>query len=177
MPQNSAQELEDAGRVKVTTPTDAPRGWSWGQGLAGAGVILSLVFVGTEIRQNTDALRGATFQQVSDARREMLLEFVHEPSLGAAFGAWNGSAEAWSDLPREARGSIRTWVGAYMTFLDNAYYQVRLGALPQSAFERWLLDMSNPRMREFWSGSSDRFTVEFRDYIDSARSLADDSEK
>jgi hypothetical protein len=100
----------------------------------------------------------------------LVLELVHDPTLDAAWEAWNGSGETWSALPIGERRKVASWVGAYMIFLDNAYYQVQLGTLPEAAFERWLLNMGNPQMHEFWSQSGDRFTAEFRGYVDSLRS-------
>ncbi len=42
--------------------------------VAATGVILSLVFVGFEIRQNTLAVRSSTLQALSDAHRDLVLE-------------------------------------------------------------------------------------------------------
>ena len=42
--------------------------------VAATGVILSLVFVGLEIRQNTLAVRSSTLQALSDAHRDLVLE-------------------------------------------------------------------------------------------------------
>jgi hypothetical protein len=156
----------------MSEPTDQPRSWPWGRVFAGAGVILSLLFVAAEIRQNTNAIRGGTFQQASEARREMVMEFVHDHSLQEAYDAWRGF-RPWSEMSAESQSRIETWVAAYMVFLDDAYYQVRLGALPQSAFEGWLLQTDNPQMREFWGRSSHRFTPEFRAYLKSVQGLGD----
>ena len=159
--------------TEVTRGSESTRGWSWGQVLGGSGVIVSLLFVATEVRQNTDAVMGATFQQLSETRRELLMEHLHDRSLNEAYSAFLGSDEAWAAVPAEMRYKVPLWVGAYLSFLDNAYYQVQLGALPQSAFEGWLLPGAGAhrRFKAFWASVRTRYTEEFRTYMETTFEL------
>ena len=155
----------------VTSGSESTRRWSWGQVLGGSGVIISLLFVATEVRQNTEAVLGATFQQLSEGRRELLMEQLHDPSLNAAWGAWQSSDEAWAAVPDEERNKVSLWVGAYLGFLDNAYYQVQLGALPQAVFEGWRLPSAHSRFKEFWALTRTRYTEQFRTYMETTFEL------
>lgn len=145
------------------------RTWSWAQVAGATGVIVSLLFVATEIRQNTAAVRGGTFHALSDTRREMLLALNEDSELASAWNVWMIASDEWSTLPGTAQGKVQIWLGAYYSFLDNAYYQVRLGTLPRSAFETWMIgpdDPVFPRAGEFWQMMRSRFTPEFREYVD-----------
>ena len=154
----------------MTEPTEKrSRNWSWSQLLGAAGVALSLIFVATEIQQNTDAVKGSTFQALSDARIEMLMAINDDADLAEAFAAWQSRSDDWSSLSPAEQGKVRVWLGAYFAFLDNAYYQVSLGALPRSAFETWMMhpnDPAFPRVGEFVTLLSSRFTPEFREYLE-----------
>ena len=44
----------------------------WIDWLGAIGVVASLIFVGLEVRQNTAAVRGATYQSVADASLQQL---------------------------------------------------------------------------------------------------------
>ena len=52
---------------------------SYYEGIAAVGVILSLLFVGLEVRENTKAVRGATIQAISDQSILGLLEGAADP--------------------------------------------------------------------------------------------------
>lgn len=55
------------------------RKFSWGQAGAVVAGVLSLAFVGWEIRQNTTAIRGSTYQAVADANVDWLLYLANRP--------------------------------------------------------------------------------------------------
>ena len=51
----------------------------WTEVVGVVGVILSLVFVGVEISQNTQALRGATYQALAESEHDTPLLCRREP--------------------------------------------------------------------------------------------------
>ena len=57
------------------------KGKSIGEALAAIGVIVSLVFVATEIRQNTVALRTAAYQAIGLAAAASLDDLAHDREL------------------------------------------------------------------------------------------------
>ncbi len=58
-----------------------------GSVLGGLGVIGSLVFVALQIRQNTEAVRSATIQAISEQSFEAVAQLVENPDLRAAYQA------------------------------------------------------------------------------------------
>ena len=53
----------------------------WIDVLGAIGVIASLIFVGFEVRQNTAAVRGATYQAISDASLQHLQWWAENENL------------------------------------------------------------------------------------------------
>ena len=54
-----------------------------GQVLSATAVVLSLVFVGMEVRTNTKAVRGATMQAISDASSSFMAQMALDPEFSA----------------------------------------------------------------------------------------------
>ena len=72
----------------------------WTETIGVIGVIASLVFVGVEIRQNTQAVRGATYQSLTESSMELLFRISDDPALGEQIDAW---ARAMTWIRRCAR--------------------------------------------------------------------------
>ena len=62
--------------------TSSSRLRTLGELVALSGVVLSLFFVGWELRQNTAAVRGATYQALSDTMADDLSAVAQNPELG-----------------------------------------------------------------------------------------------
>ena len=54
---------------------------SWIDVLTGLGIIFSLIFVASEIRGNTKAVRGATMQGITDQSLSLSMALVSTPEL------------------------------------------------------------------------------------------------
>jgi hypothetical protein len=102
------------------------------QGLAAVGVILSLVFVGVEIRENTQAVQGATVQAISDQGVLHLLEGAADPDWIRILTLLNDGT-GFRDLSPEdqMRYNLRASVTARM--MENRWRQRKLGVLGESS--------------------------------------------
>lgn len=136
----------------------------WTEIVGVLGVIASLVFVGIEIRQNTQAVRGATYQSLAGASMDLLLYLADHPELDAALNAWGRGEE----LPEQTRARVEAVVLAYLRHLENAYYQMEEGTLKPELLENWAGNpaLSTPYFREFWSQRRGAFNARFRDYFE-----------
>ena len=133
----------------------------WIDVLGAVGVIASLVFVGFEVRQNTAAVRGATYQAISDAslqhvqwwaENEKLLQFWVRIYIGAM-----------SDDFTDAENLL---IGAA---IENIYVQVREGLVEEDAFLRFRPSkdfFDTPYFLEFWAKYRNTMEPEFRDYFE-----------
>lgn len=95
--------------------------------LAGAGaVLLGLVFVGLELRQNTEAVEAASLQNQTDASTEFLLLIASDVELARIWLAASTDVSQLSeiDLVRYFLISRARWLR-----MQNAYLQWRRGTL------------------------------------------------
>lgn len=107
----------------------SPRRWPTAREIiAGVSVILSLTFVGFEVRQNTVALRGQTRDGLARAGEDWLMAIAADSSLSAAF------AKIEMDEPVSSLDSTR--VGFTLIALtrhhENVFLQVEGGTVDES---------------------------------------------
>ena len=106
----------------------------WGSGklkiiaeLAGAfAVLIGLIFVGLELRQNTDAVQAATLQNQTDASTEFLLLIAADADLASI--AFDAQTER-SQLSETDSFRYFMLVRARWVRIHNAYLQWRRGTL------------------------------------------------
>ena len=142
------------------------RGFSWSQAAAAIAGVASLIFVGLEIRQNTTAIRGSTYQAVADANVEWLMFLMENPETAELFQRW-ASGDTTLSEPEVARARIG--ILTFWRTVENAHYQYLQGNLPEEAVRRWVQPAAfdNPVIREWWQDSRDRFIPAFQAYVDS----------
>jgi len=130
-------------------------------------VVISLIYVALQIRQNTNAVRSATVQT------------VHEH-----FAKWYHLVAADDELAKIVANGLRDYaslseqervrfVAAFMSFLSysqNAFLKWRQGLLASPLWLGWELVIMNlvcaPGGRAFWKDRAYMFGDEFRQYID-----------
>ena len=125
-----------------------------------AGVILSLVFVGLEVRQNTAVARAQT--------RQSLTELYTQHSLTMATNAdlrleWN---QTFYDESTRIPTSGAEWaMWANLRQLENVYLQFQDGVVDESVFYSYAW-RGNPLAREakwraWWADRRERFNPDF----------------
>ncbi|HUE76586.1 MAG TPA: hypothetical protein VMM83_01470 [Longimicrobiales bacterium] len=140
-----------------------------GRALAALGGILSVVFVGLEVRQNTRAVRGATYQAVAEAHNEWVGMVILNPDLAALQSRWLAGD---STLTAGQIGRVRFLLLYRWRTLEAAHFQVVLGNLPEEAFRRFLPPdiHEHPVISEWWYSVRDRFTDAFVAYVETMAS-------
>jgi hypothetical protein len=140
--------------------------WIWKESaeiLGVIGVIASMIFVGVEIRQNTDAVRGSTLHAVSQQSLDLVMAGVNNPELRSAFNAaWEGR------LSPEERRHLMWFISAKLRADENRFRQVELGILDASTFQQ----LSNhaayrlPYFAEYWAQNSDNFSADYQEIVE-----------
>ena len=138
-----------------------------GQIIGAVAVVISLFYVASQIRQNTNAVRSATAQT------------VHEH-----FANWYRLVAADGELARIVANGLRDYgslseqervrfVAAFMSFLSysqNAFLKWREGLLASPLWLGWELVIMNlvcaPGGKAFWKDRAYMFGDEFRRYIE-----------
>lgn len=101
------------------------------QGIAAVGVILSLAFVGFEIRGNTKAVQGATVQAISDQSVLHLLEGAADPDWIRILTRLGDGAEL-GDLSPEDQMRYNLRASVTVRLMENRWRQTKLGTVGES---------------------------------------------
>ena len=104
--------------------------------VAATSVILSLVFVGLEIRQNTLAVRSSTLQALSDSHRDLVLESLlsedHSALISRTF--LGETSESFTD---HENTRLMGYYTVYIAHLHNTYLQREAGVIDDEVFEAY----------------------------------------
>ena len=139
--------------------------WIWketAEVLGVLGVIASMIFVGVEIRQNTNAVHGATLQAVSQQSLDLVMAGLDNPELRSAF-----VAAISGRLSPEQRNLMNWFLSAKLRADENRFRQAELGILGSLTF----LQLSNhaayrtPYFAEYWARSSEIYAADFQDFV------------
>lgn len=106
----------------------------WKEFLAAGGVILSLLFVGVEISQNTSATRGQTRTELAALNQEWLFLIAEQQSGDLFRRAW---IEEQDDLHPDEVGRAEFLMIANIRRLENVYFQYIEGLVDESALESY----------------------------------------
>jgi len=134
-----------------------------------AGVIVSIVFVGLELRQNTAAVRGATYQELAATSAELTLALANDGDLARIFVRWEADPES---LSADEKLRIRVYLLGVGRNMENAFQQARVGTITDDLWMGYLDTYrrfaSMPGFGQYWDGAQTGFSTEFRAYVDSA---------
>lgn len=96
-------------------------------------VLLGLVFVGLELRQNTEAVEAATFQALTDASSNYILSIASDPELNRIFTTGHADPAALNEQEYARYFMVNR---AYWVRMQNVYSQWQRGTLSD---DDWLL--------------------------------------
>ena len=144
----------------------ADNNWTWKESaevLGVLGVIASMIFVGIEIRQNTDAVRGSTLQAVSQQSMDLVMAGIENPDLRLAF-----TASIEGTLTRDQASLLGWFFSAKLRADENRMRQVDLGILDASTFQQ----LSNhkayrlPYFADYWALNGDEFPEDLQELVE-----------
>ena len=108
---------------------------TWVEIVATIGVILSLLFVGYEIRQNTSLARRQARQELAAPNQEWLLTLGQDAEYEALWNSWLPRSDATLTEAQERRA----WyvMTMHLRRLENVYFQYREGLVDESALQSY----------------------------------------
>ena len=129
--------------------------------VAAASVVLSLIFVGLEIRQNTAAVRAQTRQDLTTTSAEFLMGMATS-DIGDLWFRW----AAGEDISASEWNRLRLAVITGVRNLENVYLQSTEGVIDESALNgygwRGSVMYDTDRFAEWWrTGGRARFSSDF----------------
>ena len=144
-----------------------PRAVGWRELVAAFGVILSLVFVGLEIRQNTAVARGQARQELATLNQGFLALLSQEEQGRIWYRAWVGNEEL--DPVETLRASVLMTMA--LRRFENVYLQYSEGLIDESALGSYGLQRAelyeSARFRELWRSQRQGFDPGFVEYFES----------
>ena len=138
-----------------------------GEFLGGIAVIVSLVYLAAQIRQNTNSLRASTFQAATDSVTEFTTLGTDESELSRIYSSGLFGTEALSEHDR---------IQFYFLFvtivrrLESAFFQREAGIIDEhqwAGFEQLAsVLLKSPGGREQWERTRQSFTPPFREFVE-----------
>ena len=138
-----------------------------GQIIGAVAVVISLFYVASQIRQNTNAVRSATVQTVHEHFAKWYHLVAADDELAKIVA--NGLRDYTSLSEAERVRFVATFM-AFLSYTQNAFLKWREGLLASPLWLGWELVIMNlvcaPGGKAFWKDRAYMFGDEFRRYID-----------
>jgi len=141
-----------------------------GEVIGGVGVVASLLYLAVQTRQNTRAVRVASFHQVADSFSELSLAVFQDPSLVSLITRSRSEPDS---LTPEDTARFGFFLLTLFRRAESMFFHCEQGALQR---ESWVgihrtleVMLTHPMADQWWSESADRFNPTFRAYIEELR--------
>ena len=132
-------------------------------------VVVSIVYVGFEINQNTDAVKAGTHQAMIDYSREQAEILVTDATLAALVE--KGEADPSSLTPQE-RSRFYLFTIHRMAMWELSFLNHKVGLVDDETWAGWdghyrAIASHKPGYREFWRDNRSSYDARFIDHVDS----------
>jgi hypothetical protein len=144
------------------------------QVLSAGAVVISLLFVGLEIRQNTEAQRSQTQQALADSHQEFIMSLAGDPSLAQAWLAIWGANDDGVQVSSLDTQRAYIAMNAELRRLENVYLQSR-GAAGEDVLRTYgfggVRVYDSERFRQMWRSVSSDYDSAFARVFSEANGL------
>lgn len=131
---------------------------------ANVGVIAGIVFLGFEIRQNTNSVESASIDNLTNLSHVYFMSLALDPELNRI---WNIGIADSSKL-NDSELSRFTWFERTRTLrLQAAFFQWSRGTLGDDDFQFYESFICNEDNADHWVGARATFQRNFVDYVES----------
>jgi hypothetical protein len=138
-----------------------------GEFVAAIAVVISLVYLAIQIRQNTHSVRSSTFQAAIRDNTEIIDPLLRDPELNRI---WYEGIRDFDSLSTEERRLFATYMTTALLRLENLVYQSRCGALDPESWEgtrgNFKNTFSQPGTRVWWKRARHIFNRQLQDFIE-----------
>jgi len=140
---------------------------AWGEFLGGIAVVVSLVYLASQIRQNSRLLRVSTAATVGEGSTAATNLIAQDPEMARIFGEANVDRAALSGVDQMRFDSMLSQVFSrhcleYHLSRDEALMPV-LWAVRERQFA-WAI--TNSGIQQWWNEWPDIYDADFRNYVD-----------
>lgn len=139
---------------------------AWAESIGIMALVLSLVFVGVEIRQNSNATEAQALLELNLAVSDLQLAQAEDGEFAEIIEKGRFNPESLSDAETYR---FQNWAYAMLSIHENAYVFFSKGMLEDDHYEAWSVAtcklLSQPGIRAMWKNEFLTFQVEFEEYI------------
>lgn len=143
-----------------------------GEFIGAVAVVISLIYLAVQIRQNTRSLRAGAHQSITAHIAELNRTVVEHADVAHLM---ERGLRDLASLTSEERRRFHAYNSARFRHYDNLYYQYRAGTLEESqwrGFHNLLrFHLRQPGLARWWEDTADFYSPEFAAYV---RSLQDE---
>ncbi len=148
-----------------------------GEFVAAIAVVITLIYLALQIRQNTRATHAASFHAITDSFNHVNVALALTPALTRI---WLAGATERSSLSDEEQWQFDLICLSYFHVFETIHYQARVGAGEGDlvATEERSLEalLATSGVREWWGENPYAFGPEVRAYIDRFRATGGENE-
>jgi hypothetical protein len=145
-----------------------------GEMLGGSAVVVSLIYLSFQVRQNTRALRASSTDTAVASLRDWMRPLIDDADTARLFRT--GVEGEWVDFSPDDRARFLHLLFGYLKTFENFHYQYLQGTLEQEVWEGWYNILSayvvSPGVQAYWQMRRNAFSPRFRELVESVRSNA-----
>lgn len=138
-----------------------------GEFFGAVGVIISLFYLGIQIRQNTRALKANSNHAINDSFSSFLRLLIETPDASRVLMAGAADLEALSEQERDTFYSL---LGILFGNFENAFFHYQHGTMDEAQWKRWEIAvgwyLGFPGVARWWSNRKVVYSDEFRRFVD-----------
>jgi len=135
--------------------------------VASVAVIASLIYVGLQVRQNTEATQVSTSQAFVSTHGEIVLQISREKEFTDIF--YRGLS-GLSNLDDSETVAFTAWAIHAFRAWESFYFQWQDGVLDDRLWPGWKTQFCdlfrNPGIREIWGARNHQLSEEFHEFVD-----------
>ena len=142
-----------------------------GEMIGGIAVVISLIYVGLQIRQNSNSVRAASQIALRQLGTEITSQ-IAAPDMARIYVQW---LKDLSPLPAEDRVRFHSLMLSLFGVYEAYYFQVYFGIIPQELqptrnHAMALFHLQKPGVRQWWDGGGrDQFSDKFVEKLEQAQ--------
>ena len=140
-----------------------------GEVVGALAVVLTLIYLSVQVRQNSAAIRSATRADIAKTQAEMNWRVAENPEIGLSAYAFARGEE----LDERSKLIATQFVAGALRTYENQYFAYLEGNFSESVWEGYrnniVFGVTLPNFSEFWSDREQLFSREFRALVDELR--------
>ena len=137
-----------------------------GEILGAAGVIITLAYLASQIRQNTRATRSQSVQSLAESGATMNAMIIEDPEVARIYDL---GLSNYAALSREDRLRFSFLIGQWLLAYEAVFVQHRMGTIDQHVFDARMRNLEMWLNTEggmaAWKSAKEVFSQEYTDYI------------